>query len=325
MIGFFANYATKIGFLIAISLLHLFNAQPVTAAASSDLRVLILPKDCVFDVIDAGSQELIYYTPEKCGIPSGPVEQNQPSPSTTPVDMPNQPSSQQRPALRPDIISAPTINPESNGIIIDGSIITLSGMAAPSSQVNIYVDGKLAGSVFANENGQWTFRYKALSSPVVFRLEACLDGVCSVLGDSIIVDVELDECSTTFSLTQYRYWDMPVHEPLFLQIVDLTTDGVLTVDWDDKTIETYDLSVENTESPSHLYTRPGQYNARLTLRSGDCSYERSLSIAVVSSTNWRNYWWLILAPLAVGAAGYYHHKLSQAQSTAPLSSKHRPK
>jgi hypothetical protein len=47
-------------------------------AETSELKLRILPQDCIFDVIDVGTQQLFFHTPEACGVLIPP---NQPAPN----------------------------------------------------------------------------------------------------------------------------------------------------------------------------------------------------------------------------------------------------
>lgn len=67
---------------LAFLTLYALQGVPLVRAESTDLKVRILSKDCVFDIIDSGTQQLLYYTPEACGLPPDTV----PAPTSTTSD-----------------------------------------------------------------------------------------------------------------------------------------------------------------------------------------------------------------------------------------------
>jgi len=46
----------------------MFSLSGAASARDTELRINILPMDCVFEVINDGTQEIIYLTPDECGV-----------------------------------------------------------------------------------------------------------------------------------------------------------------------------------------------------------------------------------------------------------------
>jgi hypothetical protein len=73
-------------FIGALGALYVINS-PLALAEQSQFKVKILPMNCLFDVVDDGSNEITYLTPEACDqadaatVPLPPSESN-PSPTT---------------------------------------------------------------------------------------------------------------------------------------------------------------------------------------------------------------------------------------------------
>ena len=56
-----------IGGLLGVVIIGGF-VVPQVLAETTDFRLRIMPQDCIYDVVDVGTQELYYYTPEECGV-----------------------------------------------------------------------------------------------------------------------------------------------------------------------------------------------------------------------------------------------------------------
>lgn len=73
--------------LFVLLLLLVLTANNVARAENTTYKQQILPIDCVYEVIDVGTQKLRYLTPETCPIDPGPPVITEPSgetPETTP-------------------------------------------------------------------------------------------------------------------------------------------------------------------------------------------------------------------------------------------------
>lgn len=73
--------------VLILSLLLVLTANTVVKAENTSYKQQILPIDCVYEVIDVGTQKLRYLTPETCPIDPGPPVITEPSgetPDTTP-------------------------------------------------------------------------------------------------------------------------------------------------------------------------------------------------------------------------------------------------
>lgn len=77
-----------LGMLLALAV-TIFALQPVMAAPNPNIRVEVLPIDCVFDTVVSGDQmTTVYITPEACGhpLPPDPVDPPAPTETETVVD-----------------------------------------------------------------------------------------------------------------------------------------------------------------------------------------------------------------------------------------------
>lgn len=62
--------------LIVVCSLILFMPAAASAATNQNLKLRILPQNCLFDVIEVGAeQEFYFHTPESCGLPNNNPDQ----------------------------------------------------------------------------------------------------------------------------------------------------------------------------------------------------------------------------------------------------------
>lgn len=55
--------------IFAAVMFFCFFSFTLASAETTKLKLRILPQDCAFDVIDVGTQQLLFLTPELCGVP----------------------------------------------------------------------------------------------------------------------------------------------------------------------------------------------------------------------------------------------------------------
>ncbi len=203
----------------------------------------------------------------------------------------------------PNRLSPPVAILPDDGTQLNGNTLTITGQSTPYAQINVYQDGKIIGSVFANALGQWEFTYAAGTSPITLSFEACVDGTCSVQTRPYTYYFSgSSTCSTQFELTTYRFWDTRIDETVFLRLLgEQTFKGTLEVNWGDGTREKFTVNSTGTTTISKAYGLGGHYNgsARFTSESDGCSVVRYFSVGVIDTN--AGAWWLWIA--LVSAAG----------------------
>jgi len=195
----------------------------------------------------------------------------------------------------PDIVVSPDQLPPpiplfpSDGAQIDGDSVTVSGESLPNAQINIYENGVVVGSIFADENGKWAFEYKAVLTSTTLSFEACLDGRCSVLSATVTLNFSsFGKCDTDFNLRLYRFWGVSVGQSVELEFLNVSG-GFFTVDWGDGTVEEFSFYI-NQSKISKKYERTGQYNGSIKLSQNGCDKIRYFSVNVdlqVSNLNFQ--------------------------------------
>jgi len=214
---------------------------------------------------------------------------------------------------RPDIIvnvnqlPPPFVLSPVDGAVIEGDSTTLSGESVPNAQIVFYENGVRAGSVFADENGFWSIEYTATSSPVVLSFEACIDGFCSVLSNSITLIFTFPKslilepvCEVVFKLEQYKFSNQSVDTATELNVLLTNGDGVILVDWGDGTNQQkFDHSAETPSAIRHFYKSAGRYNGKITFTQGDCSFDRYFSVDTITSNRISNNFWLLIVVIVL--------------------------
>jgi len=212
----------------------------------------------------------------------------------------------------PDIIVSPDqlpppvpLSPE-NGASIDGDSVLITGESVPNAQINIYENGVLHGSIFADENGKWSFIFQATSSPVVLTFESCIDGRCSVLSKTLsLTFTGFATCATRFSLEQYRFWGVRAGEKVVLSGDRLSTDGYAVIRWGDGVEEKFNYSSGQEFSFAKAYSDKGSYNGTISFSTdetgNDCSLTRYFSVHVTESASNSQFWRLMWVVFFVAA------------------------
>ncbi len=142
-------------FLLSVSAIFVGMLSPTVLAETTSLRVRILPQNCQFDVIDTGTQELLFYTPTLCGQ-IDPIFITAVPPS---VVTPNTPISQQKISENnTDTSEVPPpvrYQPAVHGL---GSVMTLPRFTGPVIHV-FFVGAVLLFPFFIFTKGKKFIRY----------------------------------------------------------------------------------------------------------------------------------------------------------------------
>ncbi len=197
----------------------------------------------------------------------------------------------------PNRLSPPVAILPDDGTQLNGNTLTITGQSTPYAQINVYQDGKIIGSVFANALGQWEFTYAAGTSPITLSFEACVDGTCSVQTRPYTYYFSgSSTCSTQFELTTYRFWGVHVNEAVTLKLLgERPFRGTLVVDWGDGTHEKFTVNTSGRDTITKSYGLDGHYNGSVRFNgdSDDCSVVRYFSVGVIDTNG--GTWWLWLA------------------------------
>lgn len=268
----------------------------MVSAETTNLNIRILPQDCQYNVIDAGSQQLEFLTPEECGVlpPPNPGPEQNPGPVTPPITVgfPQSGSSQE-----PIIASTVTVDEPTANAIISGNSTILKGTAEPGTQITVYENNAAIGSTVTQENGVWELRYTATSSPVVLTFEACYRSSCAFLPDSLTLNFVLgDVCEVSLELTNYSYRRVSAGNAVKLEPISNLDAGLLEVDWGDG--DKWKLPNFRLDSISKIYKKPGLYQGEISYSNEKCKSTRAFTVEVVATAEQSKFpWWIVVSIL----------------------------
>jgi hypothetical protein len=274
--------------LLALVLLPPFVAQ----AETTNLNLRILPQNCQYNVIDAGTQQLVFLTPEECGVlpPPNPG----PGPETPPVTVgPPQGGSSQVPIIATTV----TVDEPSTNATISGNSTILKGTAEPGTRITVYENNTVIGSTLTQENGVWELPYTATSSPVVLTFEACYRSSCAFLPDSLTLNFVLgDVCEVSLELANYSYRRVGVGSAVKLEPSSNIDSGLLSVDWGDE--DKWMLPNFQLDSISKIYKEPGLYQGEISYSNDNCKSTRAFTVEVTTASKQSEFpWWIIISAL----------------------------
>ncbi len=203
--------------------------------------------------------------------------------------------------VSPDQLPPPVVVSPEDGSTINGNRVEIFGESVPNAQINIYENGKLYGSVFANSAGKWTFVYNAGSNKAMFHFEACLEGRCSVTSKSLTLFFEQLNlsCSTIFELAEYRYWGTMSGDEFNIDVLETSGGGTLYIDWGDSSQEErFSHDATRPQAYRKIYQKSGDYNGSARFVQGDCEVIKYFSVRVRDSDT-SSIPWSILTLLVV--------------------------
>lgn len=209
----------------------------------------------------------------------------------------------------PAVLAPPSILLPEDGAVIDSESVEIIGESAPGSQINVYQDGVLYGSFFADEQGKWKFVFIPTYSPVTLQFESCIDGECSILSRTItLVFSSLNlQCKLQPELVEYRFWGIEKGSSVELELQE-GFDGTISIDWGDGTEERFSSSLFSARSFSKAYDSVGKFDGVVTFQDGDCEYERYFSVHTVAVEKEFRHYALLLILLGLIVGSYLAHR-----------------
>ena len=211
------------------------------------------------------------------------------------------------------IISRELLPPEfslSSPLRASGST-TLEGNGPIGAQILFYEDGQTIGSTFVNSQGEWFFRYFATKNTNLEAV-ACYQDRCSeksAIFKIIKIDGE-DQCRVSFSLLNYRYFDVRPGEEVSVNLnaINARPPIKIEVDWGDGQTSSFTHDSTSSLNVSHIYDEVGQYNASVAiLDDQNCSGDKYFSVEVNNPSFNSQMLWLI--PVALTLVFTYLIKL----------------
>lgn len=219
-----------------------------------------------------------------------------------------------RRSAEPVDLTTPYITEPANDFLSSSPLITFRGTGPSVTPVEIFVDGKPAGSVFTNAIGEFSFLLTMTSPRHVVTVRACHDNRCSSFSNSVAVRYagNLNDCSMRFTLDNYRFFGLKSDSGLDINIQNLVGRPAydVLVDWGDTTVEHFSLLDDNDTRWHHVYKQPGKYNAVvITKDSSDCAYTQYFTVDVADPPG-PNWFWIGLITSFTAAVGLSAYKFA---------------
>ncbi len=204
----------------------------------------------------------------------------------------------------PAVISPPVILLPEDGAVIESDSVEIIGEAPPGSQINVYQDGELYGSFFADEDGRWKFIFSPTYTPVTLSFETCVEGTCSILSRTITLSFPdlAKQCIDTPSLGDYRFWGVDTSEEVAL-VMNSSFAGTIEINWGDGKVERFSYDDISSREFKNSYSKSGNYQGKILFSTDQCVYEKYFSVHVVQAEkDSRQYTFIILfIGLLIGA------------------------
>lgn len=186
---------------------------------------------------------------------------------------------------KPPDLTIPTITNPPDQFLSSTKNIIVSGTGPNNSQIEIYIDDVLRGSVYTNPIGEWSFNMTMLDTLHSVKVRSCFQNKCSEFSQPTRISFggELARCSLNFTLSSYRFYNLTKNEGLDLNITNLTgsPEYETLIDWGDATIEHATLLNDSFMKMHHVYKQNGQFNGVITiLDSIGCSHSQYFSVQI---------------------------------------------
>lgn len=189
------------------------------------------------------------------------------------------------------------------GYVSTGQELVLTGTGPINSQIEIYVNDRLIGSVFTNARGDWTMKIYLEDEITIVKTRACTQTACGPFSEEVryYLAVKADTvCTIELRLSRYRFPFVVTNTGIDLDIVASNTQDTysMTVDWGDLTIDRQTAEYGSSRL-HHNYSQSGNYNGYVLIENGeDCSRVAYFSVRV-SEADRRDWVYLLIIGLFV--------------------------
>lgn len=150
------------------------------------------------------------------------------------------------------IVQAPA---QTCGLSNDSWVQPEQAYGAPNAQIEVFVDGRLVGSVFSNAFGEWSLLVSVLGATQTLQARACNSFGCGELSNDVRVLFGVDgdssitsesSCSLKIYLEQYRFSSLPVEKgiDIVMWIEGAEPRFDVVTNWGDVTINNQTLDAQ---------------------------------------------------------------------------------
>lgn len=167
----------------------------------------------------------------------------------------------------PAELTTPQILTPDNRYTSGSKQVTLTGVGPANTQIEIYGNGRLVGSVFSNPLGEWSLVVNMTNTQTTFTARACNEGLCTAESPPTLIfySGDTEGCRPLLELDNVRFWGLRKNDGLDLSMDLLSGEPSyeFTLDWGDATVEHITLYRDNNTAYHHVYKDIGQYNGSL--------------------------------------------------------------
>lgn len=210
----------------------------------------------------------------------------------------------QAPGEPPSELTPPVITEPADMFLSSSDTVTLRGTGPLNAQIEIFVDNQLAGSVFTNPLGKWSFTMKLHGPLSTITARSCYLKKCGDFGNSIRIRFgdDIGLCKVRFSLQDYRFFGIDAGGGIDLNVIAINGESSYetNIDWGDATLENFTLEPEGILKFHHVYNSHGQYNGSITLSDSNGCQTSAFFSVLVSPGSPPNWWMLGIIPLVGG-------------------------
>lgn len=235
----------------------------------------------------------------------------------------------QPPPVPTSNLTAPIITQPQDGFLSNSPHVTFSGTAPKNTAIEILVDDSLAGSVFTNAYGQFTFQLTMRSLQHKVSLRACNAEGCSPSSTPVTVKYSGDivACDLEFKLGSYRFSGIETGHGIDLDIQNLPGNQSQTaiIDWGDASIERLSLLDRKEIKFHHIYKQPGLFNGTITMENENgCKFSRYFTAQVSEGDDTNLLWAGLITTLGLASAiaGYRLYRLRSRLAEKKLALAH---
>lgn len=171
------------------------------------------------------------------------------------------------PATVPSTPSIPVVLDPRPGTVVNTSPLEISGAADPGTRIEIWNNGKIVGSVFADANGRWRLSIPLVEGNNAIKTRSCDGDLCSDFSALITILFTLPTLKELlwFELKDYSYY-VSVGDSITLDgsVFRAKKPYTFVIDWGDGVKEKLTNSLDSPKF-QHRFDKPGKYGGFITI------------------------------------------------------------
>ena len=209
---------------------------------------------------------------------------------------------------QPEIIKSPkipVIEEPFDGQQFATRNIVVSGRAQRNTQLELFANDKIVGSVFTNSLGEWTIPLSLFANQTELRARECASGSCSDFSDTVTVSYTGNSTQNGIELELNDY-SLLVQEDIKLRVNAKITGGnapyEVNIDWGDGMHSRRSQLQKGVSSIDYTYLEVGRYNAVITVTDSDgntVTQYFTVQVTPLTGGLLGNVWWLMLGGFLV--------------------------